>query len=66
MKRLYVVEGILVLVIAFLFCISLFSVYDFQQTKMNNMEKDVSEIKTQVYNLRMDLLTVKEQLLKNE
>ncbi len=51
------IEIILILLIAILFCLPLFIVYNFQQTKVDNIEKDVTEIKKELYNLRLDILT---------
>lgn len=51
------IEVILILLIAILFCLPLFIVYNFQQTKVDNIEKDVTEIKKEIYNLRLDMLT---------
>ena len=57
MEKRDIIETILILIIAFLFCFPLFLVYSVQQDKINNIEKDVTEIKKEIYTIRLDLLT---------
>ncbi len=66
MKKEYVVEVILIFIISVLFCISLFSVYSLEKIKIDNVEKDVTEIKSEVYKLRLDFVTLKEQLVNTK
>lgn len=51
------IETLLIIIIAFLFCLPLFVVYSVQQNKINNIESDVLEIKQEIYTLKLDMLT---------
>jgi len=52
-----IIETILIVIIAFLFCFPLFLIYSIQQDKINNIEKDVTEIKKELYSVQLNLLT---------
>lgn len=52
-----IVETILIVIIAFLFCFPLFLIYSVQQDKINNIEKDVTSIKKELYSIQLNLLT---------
>lgn len=57
MEKKDIIETVLILIIAFLFCFPLFLVYSVQQDKINNIERDVTEIKKEIYTMRLDMLT---------
>ncbi len=61
MTKEYIVEAFLVFIISILFCVSLFSVYNLEKYKIDNMEKDITEIKGEIYQMRLDLVTMEKQ-----
>ena len=56
MQNRNLIEAVLILVIAFLFCFPLFLVYSTQQEKINTIENDLLEIKKELYTIRLYLL----------